>query len=208
MHETHMSSQLPAAFCWTRFGTEAGEGINSILARKEVERRCNEGLFLWGIGNSVRPGLERLLEECARPEILFSPIRSRPRPIDVAPAKVLSWRRGEGLDGEEFEVPETMRVTSSEVLAGRNHYALVCRAAEPLCLAEHGRVDISRLRNIASGRRLGASQVTAVVSQADGVSGEPGREYVVAMRATLDPPYLVRLTVGAPAVGVPVAAVA
>src|SRR4051794_30041405 len=145
MNNMHEASELPSAFCWTRFGVEAGEGVDSILARKEEERRRNSGLFLWGIGNSVRPGIEALLGEVADPEILFSPIRSAPRPADIAPPSILSWLRGECLDGESFELPETMRVTSSGATPGRSHYALVCRADSPLCLADHGRINFSQL---------------------------------------------------------------
>ena len=34
-----MSSLLPTHFCWTRFGTEAGESVAHILARKERDVR-------------------------------------------------------------------------------------------------------------------------------------------------------------------------
>jgi hypothetical protein len=51
-----MQNHLPEAFVWTRFGTEAGQTIDRILARKEAERIANGGLFLWGIGNSVATG--------------------------------------------------------------------------------------------------------------------------------------------------------
>lgn len=40
---------------------------------------------------------------------------------------------------------------------------------------------------------LGAPQVTAVVKQAEEAVGKDGTDYIVAMRATLVPPYFVRL---------------
>ena len=80
---------LPAAFVWTRFGVEAGETIEQILSRKEAERQACDGRFFWGIGNSVKPGLLTLLGSLVMPELLFSPIRSKPRAVDVSPAAVV-----------------------------------------------------------------------------------------------------------------------
>jgi hypothetical protein len=196
MHNSHQIQELPPAFCWSRFGTEAGEPIEAILARKEEERLLNEGVFLWGIGNSVAPGLAELLRLCDQPEVLFSPIRSRPRAVDVSPATTFAWRAGESLDGGRYEVPATIRVTSGSSCpdeAPRCHYALVCATEEPLSISDFGRVTFQELRNLVSGRGLGASQVTAVVKQADEAPSRDGTDYVVALRATLVPPYFVRL---------------
>jgi len=196
MHNPHLHKELPLAFCWSRFGTEAGESIDGILERKETERLSNEGVFLWGIGNSVAPGLTELLRVNSKPEVLFSPIRSRPRPGDVSPAVVFQWKAGEGLDGDRYEVPETIRVTSGGSCpdaAPRCHYALVCSTEDPLSMSDFGRVTFQELRNLVSGRCLGASQVTAVVKQAKEAAGKDGTDYIVAMRAALVPPYFVRL---------------
>src|SRR5689334_16901759 len=38
------STPLPLLFCWTRFGTEAGEPIEAILERKEREREATGGV--------------------------------------------------------------------------------------------------------------------------------------------------------------------
>jgi len=196
MHTPHKAKILPPAFCWSRFGTEAGEPIEEILARKERERLSNDGVFLWGIGNSVAPGLTELLRLCDQPEVLFSPIRARPRPIDVSPAATFSWTAGEGLDGSRFEVPETIRVTSGSSCPDetpRCHYALVCASDEPLSMSNLGSVTFQELRNLVSGRCLGASQVTAVVKQAEERFSKDGTDYVIALRATLVAPYFVRL---------------
>ena len=189
---TEMHDQLPSSFCWTRFGTEAGEAIDAILARKEVERVANGGLFLWGIGNSVAPGLVELVSREASPALLFSPIRSRPRKIDVSPPHVCLWTGGETLGGDRYQLPDSVRVTSGsrEPGAGR-HYALVCHSDNPLQLSDLGTVDFSALRNLVSGRPLGVSQVTAVVSNDPGTIG--GTQYAVSLQATLVPPYFVRL---------------
>ena len=179
---------LPRLFCWTRFGTEAGEPIEAILERKERERR-DSGSFFWGIGNSVGPGIQELLRRTNRPEVLFSPIRSRPRVVDVNPPSLTRWRAGTDLDGKRVVLPEAARVMSGH--ARRAHYALVCHSDEPLRLEDVGRIRFGALRNLVSGNPLGASQVTAVVelmqpSPADG-------EYPVALRARLVSPYFVRL---------------
>lgn len=195
MHNAHQNQELPPAFCWSRFGTEAGEPIETILARKEEERLSNDGVFLWGIGNSVAPGLTELLQFCDQPEVLFSPIRARPRAVDISPAATFAWTAGEGLDGNRYEVPETIRVTSGSSCpdeAPRCHYALVCATDAPLLISDFGSVTFQELRNLISGRGLGASQVTAVVKQADEPSKD-GTAYLVALRATLVPPYFVRL---------------
>lgn len=194
-----MSSTLhaiPSAFCWTRFGTEAGETIEEILDRKEQERRDNDGVFFWGIGNSVAPGLAALLEMSERPEVLFSPIKGRPRAVDRAPAARFAWRAGQDLSGAHFELPPLARVTSGGPAGGpgRAHYALVCASSGPLAVDRGGvDLDFSDLRNLVSGNPLGASQVTAVVRMLRSGSRSDLR-YIVAMRAELTPPYFVRLT--------------
>lgn len=187
---------IPSAFCWTRFGTEAGETIEEILDRKEQERRDNDGMFFWGIGNSVAPGLATLLEGRDRPEVLFSPIKGRPRAVDRAPAARFTWRAGLSLDGGRFELPPAARVTSGGPPGGpaRAHYALVCASPRPLAI-DPGDADLDflALRNLVSGNPLGASQVTAVVRM---LREQPPSDmrYQVAMRAELAPPYFVRLT--------------
>lgn len=170
--------------------------IEEILERKEQERLDNGGVFFWGIGNSVAPGLAALLERCQRPEILFSPIKGRPRAVDRAPAARFAWRAGHDLDGARFELPPAARVTSGGPVGGpgRAHYALVCASPRPLSIDPGDEeLDFLALRNFVSGNPLGVSQVTAVVRS---LRGQPPSDmrYRVAMRAELVPPYFVRLT--------------
>lgn len=181
--------RLPEAFCWTRFGAEAGELFDAILARKERERAANDGVFYWGIGNSVAPAIAELLLREHLPEVLFSPIRGRPRAVDVAPARIVAWTAAETLDGVRFLLPRTVQVTSREA---RAHYALVCELDTPLTLADHGAVHFGAMRNLVSGRALGASQVTAVVRRGEH-GAKRGTRYQVALRARLAKPYFVRL---------------
>ncbi len=122
--------------------------------------------------------------------MLFSPIKSRARPVDVAPRHVVRWREAITIAGDRRILPDTVRITSGPT---RSHYALVCSAAAPLELMDLGRLRFNELRNLVSGNPLGASQVTAVVSREScGTTGNDG--YVVALRACLVEPYLVRLS--------------
>lgn len=180
---------LPDVFCWTRFGTEAGQSIEGIIERKERERRANRGVFYWGIGNSIGPAVAELIARNARPEVLFSPILGAPRKVDASPLRVVAWTVAETPAGGLFDLPGTIRVTSHG--ERRAHYALVCASDDPLSLAELGRLQFHSLRNLLSGNPVGASQVTAVVRDLGG-SGIAG-QYLVAMRAWLVPPYFLRL---------------
>lgn len=183
---------LPHAFCWTRFGPEAGESVDQILARKETERIGGGGIFYWGIGNAVGPGIEALVAAVRDPEVLFSPITTSPRQVDVAPSSTVQWLSGRGLSGEPVEIPRTACVTSRWDAARPNaaRYALVCASDEALGLADHGEFRFDALRNLRSSAAVGASQVTAVVRRGEGGTG---RRYAVALRAKLVWPFVVRL---------------
>lgn len=179
-------------FVWTKFGVEAGESISEIVARKEVERVINGGVFLWGIGNNVGPSI-RVLAEGGYPEVVFSPISSPPRPIDLNPVEVVRWRRAETLDGQPFELPSGSVITSRGGPKKKVHYALVCYSATPLVLDhKNERVFSGSLRNLVSGRQVGSSQVTSVVRSLSNLN--VGRPYPVSMRIRLVPPFFVKLS--------------
>jgi len=187
--------EAPSMFCWTRFGTEAAEPIDAILRRKEQERLLNRGLFLWGIGNAIGPSMAELVRRESLPEVLFSPMKSAPKCKDVSPAAVATWTSATGLDGRSFELPNNSVVTSRfDILAPKKgHYALVCYSDVPLTLARgEGTLSFSKLRNILTGRPVGASQVTAVVEQSFDRCVDLAT-YDIAIRATLVAPYFVRL---------------
>lgn len=188
-----VDTTLPLSFCWTRFGTEAGETIEEILARKETERQANNGVFFWGIGNSIAPAVGELVRRVDEPEVLFSPIKGRPHRVDVAPDNVVRWTSAQGLTGDAFDLPSHATVTSRWDPSRRAgaHYALVCMSADPLEITNTARLDVAGLRNLRSGAPIGASQVTAVVARAAAHHEEGG--YAVAFRATLVAPYFVRL---------------
>lgn len=193
----NLTMALPDYFVWTRYGTESGEGVGSILARKEQERQRAGGLFLWGIGNSVAPSVRKLLHHLkgCDPSVLFSPMLAAPREADVSPAEVVAWSCARGIDEREWEMPAGTMVTSRAAAGASRksrHYALVCRRAEPLHEDAAGeRFAIDDLTNFASGNRVGHSQVTSVVHRIGRSAEGP---YVAAVQATLVYPYVVELT--------------
>jgi hypothetical protein len=192
---------LPEVFCWTRFGTEAGQTVEQIFARKEQERIANAGLFFWGIGNAIGPSMIELLRRTDSPEAVFSPIQSAPRREDSIPSSVVAWTQAQTLSGEEYRLPEQSLITSRFDLAKprAKHYALVCYRESPI---EVGvvceKLHFTDLRNLMTRRPVGASQVTAVVQMSEDEPSKVGPSYGVAFRAHLTPPYLVSLRTPVP----------
>jgi hypothetical protein len=186
---------LPACFCWTRFGTEAGQAIDQIFERKEQERTANGGVFFWGIGNAIGPSIRELICRTAIPEVLFSPIRSVPRLADAKPSCVVAWTAAETLGGESFQLPEHSLVTSRyDPNAPReSSYALVCFSPRPLSESRcDEQIAFTGLRNLRTGRPVGASQVTAIVKSMS-IAVDETPKYEVLIRARLVEPYFLRL---------------
>ena len=200
---------VPALFCWTKMGAEAGQPLEAILRRKDLERACGEGVFAWGIGNSVGPALE--YARCAaRGELIdafFTPMRTRAKAADVTPMGTVMWRACRADDGTVSALPWHMLVTSRRHAASgvekRHHFALICRRTEPL-LDQHEQVEIdaNRARNLMSNGQVGASQVTAVVKYNSSGDAKPNRSYRVLFRATLTHQAFVRLLDPVPIEGV------
>jgi hypothetical protein len=188
--------EIPAEFCWTRYGTESGEAISSIFERKERERRANDGVFLWGIGTSIRPALCELVKHIARPTVIFSPMLSRPAMRDILPPAICCWTSATGLDGEWFDLPSSSLVTSAVRAESppKAHYALVCSSEVPIDRDDGtGTINVASLRNWANGTMIGSSQVTCVVRRVE-PSLDAGATYRAAVVARLCPPYFVRLS--------------
>lgn len=186
---------LPGVFCWSKFGTEAGEPATRIVRRKEAERLDNGGVFMWGIGNSIRPSLAILLRRLGDPEVIFTPMLSRAAPTDVAPASILLWRQAIGIDGRPYSIPQYSAVTSKGTTR-RRHFALVCRSDRPLDAGPSTECTFaaSAVRNLRTGSAVGSSQVTSVVSMSHTPApASSDRAYSVAFRARLVYPFLVTL---------------
>lgn len=194
---------FPISFVWSRFGTEAGQTIDSILQRKERERVANEGVFYWGIGNAVGPSIAALVSQTDDPEALFSPIKSPPRTEDAYPERVVTWTAAIGLDGEPYTLPLWSLITSRFTIGRQHHYALVCSSDSSLTGSQNTSLSTAKsifprdLCNLLTGRPLGASQVTAVVQRWARHSAL-GTTYPVSFRARLVPPYFIRLSAPCP----------
>jgi hypothetical protein len=193
---------LPLSFVWSRFGTEAGQTIQSILQRKERERVANGGVFFWGIGNAVGPSVAALVAETDEPFVLFSPIKSPARLEDAQPERVVTWTAAVGLNGAPYTLPLRSLITSRFSVGREYHYALVCNSDRPLTdgrnegLSASEGIHPEELCNFLTGRPVGASQVTAVVQRRSKAASRAA--YPVSFRARLVHPYFIRLSAPRP----------
>lgn len=181
--------------CWSRMQAEAGQGLDAIVARKETERRTGDGLFLWGVGNAPAVAITALARMGLKVPAVFSVMKSRPKAVDVAPARTFAWRRYQDELGTERPLPDHVIVTSRGDAAGgpkRAHYALMCFSPRPLSLERGTPFPVSSYRNAGgNGAPVGASQVTALLRRME--PADTGGDYEINMRAWLTGGYWVRL---------------
>lgn len=155
--------------CWSRMQAEAGQTLDEIVARKELERQAGGGCFMWGVGNP--PAL--IARPLARAQVpvraVFSIMKSRPKPVDAQPSRTVVWRRYIDAEGIERTLPAYALVTSRGDSAGgakRMHFALMCHSPEPLAIQHGEAFDPSAFRNASgTGAPVGASQVTALLKR-------------------------------------------
>jgi hypothetical protein len=189
-------SALPSTFCWTRMQAEAGQSLDTILKRKELERLTGGGVFYWGIGNPLGTGVTELLRRTPEPEVFFSVMRSRPKPVDTDPTSVLLWTQYYDAVGGLRSLPDHALVMSRGHTAtgvAKRCYALVCHSDTPLTLAPLAAFDFSHFRNISGkGGVLGFSQVTANIEHG-GHGRKQGPRYEIHLRAALVHPHFIRL---------------
>lgn len=183
--------------CWSRMQAEAGQQLGAIINRKELERRANAGMFVWGVGNAPAR-LTQVLARASRPvRAIFSIMKSKPRRIDAVADALLLWRGYIDAEGIERTLPASTIVTSrASTGAGekRVHYALMCRSDHPLAIQRDGDLfDPAAFRNAGDrGGPVGASQVTALLRQV--AEQRAQAPYEVNMEAQLAEGYWVRLT--------------
>jgi hypothetical protein len=182
--------------CWSRMQTEAGQELEEIIARKELERRAGEGIFLWGVGNPPALVAKVLARARVPVRMIFSIMKSRPKLVDLAPSRTVAWRRYVDAHGAERPLPANALVTSRGDAAGgakRVHYALMCRSDQPLRIRRGVPFDPSAFRNAGgTGARVGASQVTALLRRTG--TDALGTDYEANLSAWLVDSYWVRLT--------------
>lgn len=189
---------LPAEeyVCWSRMQTEAGQGLEAIVRRKECERQAGGGLFFWGVGNAPSTAIAALARLKIPVPAVFSVMKSKPKPVDVSPGRTVVWRQYFDEQGIERDLPSSAIVTSrgdSATGAKTRHYALMCRSDLPLTLKEGAPFDPVAFRNVGKvGGPVGASQVTALLRQVD--DPRPDADYRVNLEAWLTGGYWVRLS--------------
>ncbi|MDH7972520.1 hypothetical protein QH494_10030 [Sphingomonas sp. AR_OL41] len=188
--------QTRSIICWTRMQAEAGQGLEMILARKDLERRTCDGTFLWGVGNA--PGSEpaRLARGNVPVDVIFSVMKSRPKERDANASELNVWRGYTDQFGVERALPAGALVTSRAAEASsrvRSHYALMCRSDLPVTLRDLGPFNPKAFRNVGGrGAPVGASQVTALLREFEPNEEDQGG-YRANVRATLTGGYWVRL---------------
>lgn len=187
---------LPKYFLWTKIGTESGESLGAIIRRKEVERAACDGIFFWGVGNSVGTSLSTLKRLTEKGSAVFSRMRSRAKAADAEPSRLLIWLSYEGTDGNSHPLPTYSFVTSRDsghlADSRRAHYALVCESSIGIDEEPVGELDASALVNLRSGKPVGYSQVTSVVARNGSTDADP-MTYPVTFTADLVGPGQVRL---------------
>lgn len=182
-------------FVWSKIGPDAGESLDEIIARKEKKRVAGGGIFWWAIGNSLGPAIHKAARSAGGTlPILFSPILSSPKPHDVAPEKIVLWKKWEDENRNIYDVPPYVRVTS-RATDRRRHYALVCHSDKPLFINGNGRRFDPSMCETLSGKKPGASQVTALL-RGNINDPHPSRAYRIAFSATLVVPYVAKLVQG------------
>jgi hypothetical protein len=174
---------------------EAGQPLDFIVARKELERRAGDGLFFWGVGNPPNRNAHALARLKQEVDVVFSVMKTPPKGVDANPSGVLLWRKFLDAEGVQRDLPPNALITSrSETSTGKKrvHYALMCHSDSPLVLGDFGAFDPTAYKNFGDkGAQIGSSQVTALV-QLEG-QGFGRSEYKINLRAKLTEAYWVRL---------------
>ncbi len=183
--------------CWSRMQAEAGQQLDAIIARKELERSAGHGVFMWGVGNAPALITNVLARADLRIPVIFSVMKSRPKSLDVSPSRTFAWRSYFDADDVQQPLPVHVVITSrgdSATGAKRSHYALMCYSSVPLRLRLNGRpFDPSAYCNAGgAGAPVGASQVTALLRRVKPTNPHAG-DYRVDLSAWLTGSFWVRL---------------
>ena len=203
-----MNKGIPSKFVWTKMEVHAGEPLDNIIRRKKLECEAGEGefagTFWWGVGNSRGPAIWIHLAD-HNPEILFSKMRSDPKPEDSNPDECFVWTtyhvsNERGYGGKQLPVPKNVIVSSGPIKrkngSVKKNYALVCsnlRQCEP---SQVGPLYVANMTNLNEdgnyGKTPGSSQTISVVKYSQRAKAI-GERYPVEMRANLARPYFVEL---------------
>jgi hypothetical protein len=187
---------FPRAFVWTKIQADAGQQLNSILIRKDLEGQAG-GTFWWGIGESKAKKIRLLTALDPRPAVFFSQMVTAPHTRDSNPGAVLLWQAYKMPNGAIVSLPPHAIITSRAHDKNGNqktrHYALVCENPSGYRSSRGRELDTRTLRNFGDGGKgVGSSQVTAVVERT--TCNRAGRLYPITAYGTLIAPYAVQLS--------------
>lgn len=179
-------------FVYTKPGAfETGEMLTAIVARKESERLAGNGIFWWGVGNSLGPRLAREAQAAGGTLPLLFLIPKRPTPArreDAEPDFEFHWTKWQDAGGEIAQVPSYAHVISRGDEEKRRHYALVCRSQIPIRFDKNGPSFDLQQCVTAAGKAPGTSQVTALV-WGDPTASPAAGGYSVVFKASLIYPW-------------------
>lgn len=211
-----MNKGIPSKFVWTRMNTDAGEPLENIVRRKNLEREAGEdefaNTFWWGVGENKGPAVWKHLAG-HDPEVLFSKGRGKPRHRDKCPDRRFIWttyriyepqtskkvdRRSlnRQYSGESCPLPDNVIIQSGSKKK-TNYYALVCCSGQPFEFSEGEVLYPAKIRNLKKdgkqGKTLERSPQTTCVVECSRDSGETEKLYHVNLRADLTFPCFVKL---------------
>lgn len=171
---------------------EAGQSLATIIQRKEAERSAGNGLFWWGIGQSLGLAVCNAAKLAGDTlPVLWSEMLSKPQAIDAFPSGIRRWMAYEDSAGRINGLPAHVTVTS-RVSKRNHHYALVCWSDTPISLGDLGAFNPAACRTVKSSKVPADSQVTALL-YGDPFQGHDAGSYRIAFRAILVEPWAVKL---------------
>ncbi len=179
------------SFVWTRMQAEGGQRLHKILELKEAERQAGNGLFWWGVGNSLGVALgEHARAAGGTLPVIFSEMTSAADKRDRSPEQVFHWRAWCDAEGKEHDIPAHVLEWSRGAEGKESHYALVCYSEAPL-VSGLQLFDAKACRNYL-GNAPGPRQVTQLLASGLDADHSDG-SYERGFRATLVSPWMVKM---------------
>lgn len=180
-------------FVWTKMQAESGQKLPTIISLKESERATGNGLFWWGVGNSLGKAVDQFAAQAdGTLPILFSVMKAHPQKKDTEPEKVFLWTEWEDRSGQIHAVPPHVLEWSRGAANKKTHYALVCHSNIPLAIGDHGAFDPSRCCHTPLGKRP-ADQIVTTLLEDDPDADHSSGAYHLGFRASLVRPWAVKL---------------
>jgi hypothetical protein len=132
------TGDIPDRFVWTKIQADAGQSVDRILRRKELERQLG-GTFWWGIGQA--PMAEKISQLGPDPDVILSLMRSVAHSRDSDPDSVLLW--------DQYIVPGTRKIVPVPA-----HAVVISRIYEKVKLRQ-GKPDLTCIVVFKAGDKQG-----------------------------------------------------